>query len=94
MVGASFDSPDENRSFRSEQCFDFALLSDGTKSVGAAYGVVRSGGPYAPFPLRYSFLIDPAGVVQRVYDVDDVARHAEVVLADLDRLTGAASDRN
>ena len=65
-----------------------SLLADVDHSVGSAYGVVRTGGPYVDYPFRHSFLIDPEGVVRRAYDVDDVARHAAVVLADLDTLRG------
>ena len=38
---------------------------------------------FAAFPRRISFLIDPGGLVRRVYDVADVATHADDVLADL-----------
>ena len=55
-------------------------------AAGSAYGVRRPIGTYADYPLRYSFLIDPAGIIRRVYDVDDVWGHAEQVLADLDEL--------
>jgi len=47
---------------------------------------------FADFPRRYSYLIDPAGIVRRAYDVTDVtdvtdvAGHVDAVLADLDRL--------
>lgn len=50
------------------------------------YGVVRTGGAYVGYPQRQSFLIDPDGIVRRSYDVDDVARHAALVLAELDAL--------
>jgi peroxiredoxin len=45
------------------------------------------GAKFEEFPLRYSFLIDPTGVVRASYDVTDVATHAAEVLADLVRLT-------
>lgn len=86
VLGASFDTPDENAAFRMAQRFPFALLSDSARSVGSVYGVVRSGGPYADYPNRYSFLIDPEGIIRRSYDVDNVAEHAGVVLSDLDEL--------
>jgi peroxiredoxin len=43
---------------------------------------------YAGFPRRYSYLIDPDGLIRHAYDVTDVATHADDVLADLDRLRG------
>lgn len=57
--------------------------------MGRAYGVVRAeGDQYAAYARRLSFLIDPAGVIARVYDVADVKAHADEVLADLARLQG------
>jgi peroxiredoxin len=39
--------------------------------------------PYANFPERFSYLIDPAGIIRKAYDVKDPAGHAEVVVNDL-----------
>jgi peroxiredoxin Q/BCP len=86
IVGASFDTPAENLAFATDQEFPFRLLSDVDRTVGAAYGVTRDPGEkFAEFPKRYSFLIGPDGIIRRVYDVTDVARHADLVLADLER---------
>jgi peroxiredoxin Q/BCP len=87
VLGASFDTVEDNRRFAAEQAFPFRLLSDPDRVVGAAYGVVRpAGDQYAGFARRFSFLIDPDGRVARVYDVADVKGHADAVLADLARL--------
>jgi len=84
VFGASFDTPVENRAFRDAQSFGYPLLSDEDKAVGAAYEVVRAPDhPYANFPERHSYLIDPEGVIAKVYDVKDPAGHAAAVLADL-----------
>lgn len=89
VLGASFDTVEENRQFAADQHFPFRLLSDVDRVVGRAYDVVRpAGDQYAAYALRYSFLIDPAGLIARVYDVSDVKGHAEVVLADLEQLRG------
>ncbi len=88
IVGASFDTVAENRVFAEAQEFPYRLLSDTDRAVGRAYGVARDDDdPYAPYPRRMSFLIDPAGMVRRIYDVTDVAAHADDVLADLVMLT-------
>lgn len=61
------------------------MLSDVDRTVGAAYEVVRGADEkYAEYPRRYSYLIDPEGVVRRAYDVADVAAHAAHVLRDLE----------
>jgi thioredoxin-dependent peroxiredoxin len=89
VLGASFDTVEDNRAFAEAQQFPFALLSDVDRRVGASYGVVRRPGHrYGDFPERYSFLIDPAGLIRRSYDVSDVAGHADEVLADLAELQG------
>ena len=43
---------------------------------------------YRDFPLRVSYLIDPAGVIRRAYTVADVAGHADHVLHDVALLSG------
>jgi peroxiredoxin Q/BCP len=46
--------------------------------------VVRAeGDQYAEFPMRVSYLIDPAGTIRRAYGVTDVADPAAAVLRDL-----------
>ena len=84
ILGASFDMPAENRAFAEEQSFGFRLLSDVDREAGRRYEVTRpDADQYARFPIRASFLIDPEGVIRRVYTVTDVAGHADAVLADL-----------
>lgn len=84
IVGASFDTPEDNREFRDKQDFAFALLCDTDQAVGAAYGVVRDpGDDFAALPKRMTFLIAPDQTVAKVYDVTDVAAHADEVLADI-----------
>jgi thioredoxin-dependent peroxiredoxin len=88
VLGASFDTVQGNRDFAEMQGFDFALLSDVDHSVGAAYEVVRAGDQrYGGFAERYSYLIDPEGVIRRSYSVSDVTTHAHDVLHDLSELS-------
>lgn len=84
MLGISFDTPEDNEAFRSEFDFPFALLSDADRAVGAAYDAVRDAGdPYADYPRRISYLIDPGGAVAKTYEVEDPGGHAAEVLVDL-----------
>lgn len=86
ILGASFDTPEENKAFAEAQQFGFRLLSDVDRRVGAAYEVLRSpDDQYAAFPMRIAYLIDPGGVVRRSYAVSDVAGFADSVLEDLGR---------
>lgn len=89
ILGASFDTPAENKAFADAQGFDYPLLSDIERVTGAAYEVVRAAdSQYANFPERLSYLIDPEGNIAKSYAVKDVAAHAGEVLADLATLTG------
>lgn len=84
ILGISFDTPADNAAFRARHDFPFALLSDSDRSVGAAYEALRDPDDgFADFPRRISYLIDPAGVIVKSYEVRDPSGHAEVVLADL-----------
>lgn len=86
VLGASFDTPSENLAFAEAQAFPFRLLSDTDRIVASAYGVVRDpGDKFGEFARRYSFLIDPDGIIHRSYDVIDVAGHADDVIADIER---------
>ena len=84
ILGASFDTPEENLAFAEAQQFPFRLLSDVDRTVGKQYEVARpADDSYAHYPMRVAYLIDPSGVIKRVYDVKDVSAHASEVLADL-----------
>ena len=88
ILGASFDTPAGNLAFATMQGFEFPLLGDTDQSVGTAYEVVRTNdNRYRNYAERYSYLIDPEGVIRCAYGVTDVESHADDVLADLRRLT-------
>lgn len=90
ILGASFDTVAENLAFAEGQRLPFRLLSDVDRSMGAAYDVVRPAGDrLSAYPERVAYLIDPQGRIARSYAVSDVAGHAELVLADLERLRTA-----
>lgn len=86
ILGISFDTPEENRAFREKFDFPYRLLADHDEQVGVAYGVRDPGTDKVNFAKRISYLIDPEGVIRRVYEVSDTAAHAATVLADLHEL--------
>jgi peroxiredoxin Q/BCP len=87
ILGASFDTPDENRAFAEEQRFGYRLLSDVDRRVGAQYEVTRAPEEqFAALARRIAYLIDPGGVIRKAYEVTDVQSFAGDVLADLDAL--------
>ncbi len=66
--------------------------------MGEAYDVLRQPDDrlYEFGPKRITYLIDPDGVIARVYDLDDhrgLDVHAEQVLADIRELQAARSGR-
>ena len=90
MLGASFDTPEENKAFADAQGFGYRLLSDVDRAVGTRYEVARDPGEqFAEFAQRIAYLIDPDGVIRKAYAVTDVNGFAAEVLADLDALRGA-----
>jgi peroxiredoxin Q/BCP len=82
VLGVSLDSVDSHKSFCTKEALNFKLLSDADKTVSTQYAstMEHEGTTYA---ARNTFLIDPAGVVRKVYVGVKPAHHSEEVLADL-----------
>ena len=88
IVGISFDPPEKNKTFAKDQGFPYRLLSDVDHAVGEAYGAARPPDhDWAAVARRLTFLIDPDGVVRKVYDVKDFGGHPDEVLTDLKQLS-------
>ena len=67
------------------------MLSDIDRDIGRAYGVAR--GPdeqYPDFPKRMTFLINPEGLIAKIYEVADAGGHPEVVLEELRQIAPSA----
>lgn len=87
ILGASFDTPEDNKAFAEAQQFGYRLLSDVDKKVGTRYEVLRPpGDERANFALRIAYLIDPEGIIRKAYEVTDVTGFAAEVLDDLHAL--------
>ena len=88
MVGASFDTVEEQLAFAETESFPFALISDADKSIGRRYHAEREPGEdYYEYglPRRITYLIDPEGDIAAAYDLagQDLAGHAAQVLSDI-----------
>jgi peroxiredoxin Q/BCP len=84
VLGASFDTPEDNKAFAEAEHFGFRLLSDVDKTVGEVYQVTRpAGDERAGYALRIAYLIDPEGVIRKAYEVTDTGGFAQQVLDDL-----------
>jgi peroxiredoxin Q/BCP len=85
VVGVSVDTVDSHKSFCAKEGLNFILLSDSEHIVSDTYDSTMSflGKTLA---ARNTFLIDPKGIIVKVYTKVDPAHHSDDVLADLDRL--------
>jgi thioredoxin-dependent peroxiredoxin len=88
VVGVSLDPVDSHKGFCTKEGLSFRLLSDTAKSVATKYGSVMTheGTDYA---ARNTFLIDPNGVIRKVYVKVKPGTHSDDVLADLGALEAA-----
>jgi peroxiredoxin Q/BCP len=81
VLGASFDTVEDNAAFAKKNSFTFPLLCDVDKKLAMAYGACTD--PKAGWPNRVSFLIDEQGKIAKVYDKVDPRSHPASVLADM-----------
>ena len=87
LLGASFDTAEDNRRFAEKYGFPFRLLSDVDRSVGERYETKRHPDERSPdSPKRRTYLIDPDGVIRKAYRVTNVEAHPSEVLQDLREL--------
>ena len=89
--GISVDSVKSHKKFAEKYGLTFPLLADEDKTVVNAYGVWGMkkfmGREYEGIS-RTSFLIDPEGIIKKVYENVKPEPHAAMVLADLKELQG------
>ena len=85
ILGVSVDPVDSHKGFCTKEGLNFKLLADTEHTVTTQYGSLSNyqGTIYA---ARNTFLIDPNGVVRKVYEKVKPATHSEDVLADLGTL--------
>lgn len=83
IVGISADTGDSHQQFCAKESLTFRLLADSTKKVISQYGSLTPDGAVAS---RNTFLIDPRGVIRKVYFGVNSSRHSQEVLADLAEL--------
>jgi thioredoxin-dependent peroxiredoxin len=83
IVGVSADTVDSHVQFCTKENLTFKLLADPEKTVIASYGSLGGNGAVA---ARNTFLIDPQGVIRKVYTKVNFNSHSEEVLAELTKL--------
>jgi peroxiredoxin Q/BCP len=89
VLGVSPDSVASHAKFREAHKLNFPLLADTDKAVAKSYGAYGEKlmyGKKVTGMIRSTFVIDPAGLVRKVFRRVKVDGHAELVLAALDAL--------
>lgn len=86
VVGVSKDSVNSHDAFKAKHSLNFTLLSDEKKEAIKAYGAWGKKMFGVEGVLRKTFLIDPQGIVQKVYGRAVPIGHGEKVLEDLKQL--------
>ncbi len=82
VLGVSVDDVDSHKGFCAKEGLNFKLLADTQAAATKAYGSVMTYNDKT-LSARNTFLIDPSGVVRRVYLKVSPATHSDDVLADL-----------
>jgi peroxiredoxin Q/BCP len=88
IVGVSVDTVDSHKGFCTKEGLNFKLLADPNHTVVEKYGSIME---YNGMTLaaRNTFLIDPTGVIRKVYLKVSPQGHSDEVLADLQKLQSA-----
>jgi peroxiredoxin Q/BCP len=90
ILGVSVQDEKSHEKFCAKESLTFKLLADTNKEVSEKYDSVMNLG-VAKFSARHTYLIDPDGVVRKVWTSVDVKTHSDDVLASLEALQKAAS---
>ncbi len=83
ILGVSADTVDSHQQFCTKESLTFKLLADPDKKMIGAYGSLAGNGMVA---ARNTFLIDPKGVIRKVYTKVNPNVHSADVLAALAEL--------
>lgn len=90
VLGVSADPVKRHAKFAETEKLNFPILSDESHDMLNAYGVWQQksmmGKKYMGI-VRTTVLIDPAGVIQKIYDKVKVTGHVDEVIGDLATLS-------
>ena len=90
ILGVSMQDEKSHQEFCAKESLTFKLLADTNKEVSQKYDSVMNLG-VVKLSARHTYLIDPNGVVRKVWASVDVKTHSDDVLASLDELQKPAS---
>ena len=87
VVGISVDDSNSHAEFAQKYHLPFPLLADKSAEVAERYGVLMNLFLFK-VARRYTFLIDPQGKINKVYDKVETSHHSKEIIEDMKRLTG------
>src|SRR6266403_6281063 len=90
ILGVSMQDEKSHQEVCAKESLTFKLLADTNKEVSEKYDSVMNLG-VAKLSARHTYLVDPNGVVRKVWTTVDVKTHSDDVLASLDELQKPAS---
>lgn len=85
ILGVSVQDSDSHKQFCAKEGLNFKLLADTEKAVSQKYDSVMTIS-LGTLSARHTFLINPKGVVEKVWLDVDPKKHSEEVLAAIDEL--------
>ncbi len=77
IVGVSADSTASHKKFAEKYQLPFTLIADPDRLMHTAFGVGTD------FKKRVTFLINPSGIIEKIYSPVSEDTHAETILSDL-----------
>ena len=90
VLGVSVDSSDSHKQFCTKEGLNFKLLADTDHKVSSLYGSFTNLG-LVKFASRHTFIINPDGILVKVFTDVNPKHHSEEVLAALAKLQAQAS---
>ena len=76
ILGVSFDTVEDNKTFTDNAGFRFPLLCDTNHILGKAYGAGSAG-----LASRITYIIDEQGIITHIFSQVNTSTHAKEVLA-------------
>ena len=91
VLGVSQDDVASHKNFCNKFAFTIDLLSDTQAQLQKALGIGQAEWKGMKFWERTSFVVDPQGVIRKVYEKVSPEGHEQVLLEDIKRLKTSAS---
>jgi peroxiredoxin Q/BCP len=91
VVGVSADDVASHKNFHHKFAFKIDLLSDTDSKLMKTLGIGQAEWKGRKFWERTTFVVDPKGVIQKVYEKVDPNGHEKVLLEDIQGLQAKAA---